>query len=429
MNGKDHLILFILLILLLTSLLSTPLTYAKVTSVKVYPEKPVQGDVVRIVIEADPNKEIPITILFTKTLHVVNNKYEWRISGVKIPQTPNSFTIKAVNVKNLHVAVKILFWISKSTKAKDGVAIISQNNIPPGTYDTIIHGDAIEDTSTVTVHIKASTKIKTNSEGLYVFSYDTSPIPPGVFTIKVGEIVRTIKLNEEVSYPTPPIGGGEGGVLPPEPTKQKLAKFEVGSIKLNVEEVKIGEPVKVIVPVKNIGEKEGNYTLKLFLDGELKKVKRITLKGGFSTLLEFILVMEKAKVYTIQIDGRTKTFRVKPELYLPLTQKQFKLKNLTNKTHEEVRVGEAFLLINEIFNNASINQKMIYIVQIKDWRGKVVYLNFIEGEIPPKTVKQFKQLWMPEKHGTYKIEAYVWRSWEKPRPLSEPISRLITVVE
>ncbi|RLG90818.1 MAG: hypothetical protein DRO36_05450 [Candidatus Hecatellales archaeon] len=78
-------------------------------SVKVYPENPVQGDVVKAVIRADPNEEIPVTISFTKVLPVVNDKYEWRINGVNILQTPNSFTIKALNVKNLHVAVKILF--------------------------------------------------------------------------------------------------------------------------------------------------------------------------------------------------------------------------------------------------------------------------------------------------------------------------------
>jgi hypothetical protein len=412
---------FLPIIILFSSLLLTPLAYADVVSVEVYPENPVQGDVVKAVIKADPNEEIPVTISFTKTLLVVDGKYEWRINGVNIPQTPNSFTIKASNVKNLHVAVKILFWIGKSTEAKNGVATISQSNIPPGTYGAIIHGEAAESTSTVTVHVTASTKIKTNSEGLYEFTYDTNPIPPGTFTIKIGETTKTIVLREKTSQPSQPPSGGGGAVGGGTQPTLKPAEFKIKTLKLDKHEAKIGEPLTATIQIENIGEKQGTYTVKIYLNGELKETREIMLSGGLTKTINYTFTAEKPGIYTVQVNGQAVTLNVKPQIYLPLNQKPPK----TSK--EKIMVGETVSLTGEVYNNSTLKQETTYIIQIKNQHGRVVYLNYTYGEIQPKTFKQYILQWKPEKPGKYTIEAYIWKNWEKPRPLTHPTKTTITI--
>ena len=269
---------FFLLLVLFSPFLSLTLTvYANVVSIDIYPENPMQGDTIKAVIKANPNEEIPVTISFTKTLTVSNGKYEWRINGVCIPQTPNSFTIKAVNVKNLHVAVKMLIWISKSTEAKNNVAVISQGNVPPGTYDAMVHGDAVEGASTVTIYVTASTKIKTNDEGVYEFGYDTSPIPPGTFTLKIGEITKTVTIREKTFQPPPSGGGGGSGgaggsgggggavvIASPSTPQKKKAELKVETVKLSKFKARVGEPVTLTAKIENTGGEEGKRLRRLW---------------------------------------------------------------------------------------------------------------------------------------------------------------------
>lgn len=129
-------------------------------------------------------------------------RYEYRLNSINIPSTPNSFTVKAVNVKNLYVSVKVLllFWVTKGSEAEGEVATLSQSNVPAGTYNIVIHEDAVEGATKVTIQITASTRIVTDQNGLYEYSYDTSSIPPSTFTVKVGDITKTITLYE--THPT-----------------------------------------------------------------------------------------------------------------------------------------------------------------------------------------------------------------------------------
>ena len=184
----------LLLFLILTLSASV---YASVEYVKITPENPVQGDVVSITVKASPFEEVQVTVLFSKTLEASGGEYTWRLNGVRIPSTPNTFEVRAENVRNLHVAVKVLLiWVTKSVDAKGGVASMSQSDIPVGTYDVVIYGEALDKASKVTITVTASTTIKMNRNGLYTYSLDTSNIPAGTFTVRVGEVEKTITLSK-----------------------------------------------------------------------------------------------------------------------------------------------------------------------------------------------------------------------------------------
>jgi len=193
----------LLLFSLIIPPMSLPLVEADVDWFQVSPEGPVRGDVLEIRIKADPGEGVPVEISFTQQLQVTDGEYELRLDGVVIPSKPNAFTVKAANVENLHVSVKILFWITKSAKGEDGVAALSQGNVPVGTYDIIIRGDAAEGASTVHLQITASTRVTTDQDGFYEYIYDTRSIPPGNFTAQVGSETETFTLLAPIP-PTPP---------------------------------------------------------------------------------------------------------------------------------------------------------------------------------------------------------------------------------
>jgi len=171
--------------------------YASVEYVKITPENPVQGDVVSITVKASPFEEVQVTVLFSKTLKASGGKYTWRLNGVRIPSTPNMFEVRAENVRNLHIAVKVLLiWVTESVDAKGGVASMFQSDVPVGTYDVVIYGDALDKALEVTVTVTASATIKMNRNGLYTYSLDTSYIPAGTFTVRIGEVEKTITLSK-----------------------------------------------------------------------------------------------------------------------------------------------------------------------------------------------------------------------------------------
>jgi hypothetical protein len=404
-----------------------PIAYAYVIDVQVTPENPIKGDTVKIVIRASPNEKMNVSISYEKEISVNNGKYEYRVDGVSIPAPPNYFTIKAINVKNLHVSVWMLIWITKSAEASNGVATVSQANVPAGTYNVIIHGDALEDTSTVRLQVTASKTITTDENGYYEYSYNTSCIPPGTFTIKAGTTTKTITLREAGSQSPQPAPSGGGA--PPAQTPPKPATFEIKNLELSHEEARIGEPVQISIKVENVGGEKGTYTVKLFINGRLEEVREVEVEGGSSKLLTFTMVRTKLGTYTVQVDGITQTFTVKPSLYMPLILTQPQPVGATGEPIDKVKVGEPIALTTKISNKAIIEQETLYIIQVRNEIGRVVHLGFISGKIPAETTLPFAVEWLPKKPGTYTIEAYAWKNWKEPIPLSEPTSQTITITE
>ena len=87
--------------------------------------------------------------------------------------------------------------------------------------------------------------------------------------------------------------------------------FEVGAPQLSKESIKIGETIKVIVTVKNIGNVKGDEVVQLYIRDkvssvtrpvkELKDFKRITLEPGENKSIEFEINLEKLSFYDINM--------------------------------------------------------------------------------------------------------------------------------
>lgn len=89
--------------------------------------------------------------------------------------------------------------------------------------------------------------------------------------------------------------------------------------------------------------------------------------------------------------------------------------------------GESVMVSTELENTATVDQDMLYIVQIKDATGKVVYMSYISGTVPAGRAFTFGVQWIPAEAGDYTVEVFAWKSWTEPTPLSESVSQAVTV--
>jgi hypothetical protein len=192
---------------------------AGVVDFSVSPENPVRGDMVTVHGTASPNEEVRIDVSFEKVVPVQNGDYLFTIDDVVIPEGKNRFTVTAYGVDDLKVSVRLFFnliWVTLGSEASNGVATVTQGNVPPGTYDVQIHGKSSQ--NSVRLKITATGYIKADGEGRFSYSYKTSSMPLGDFIIKAGGISKVVTLSKYAGSPgsSSSLGGG-GSLAPPTP--------------------------------------------------------------------------------------------------------------------------------------------------------------------------------------------------------------------
>ena len=168
-------------LLLLILCLPVSTRYCAASSFEISPSKPEQGDTLSIVINATPGEEVPVSLEYRGSADVSDGKYWIKLYDVSIPQKPNSFYVRASGVANLRVDVKLhrIGWISLNKDASNGVVTLSQSNIPSGTYDIEIKGDALPGETSIDLRFTAKITLTMDSQGSYSYSYDTDGIPRG----------------------------------------------------------------------------------------------------------------------------------------------------------------------------------------------------------------------------------------------------------
>lgn len=115
---------------------------------------------------------------------------------------PNRFTVTARNVKNLNAGAKLFIWITKSFQASSGQMTLSQADVPPGTYDLKMFGEAMSGSSKVTVEVVAETTVTANSQGKYNMVIDTFGIPAGTYRIEEASDSKTIRIGSSSYSPS-----------------------------------------------------------------------------------------------------------------------------------------------------------------------------------------------------------------------------------
>jgi hypothetical protein len=113
---------------------------------------------------------------------------------------------------------------------------------------------------------------------------------------------------------------------------------------------------------------------------------------------------------------------------IPVETTPVQLQDLNGNLINSGEAGKQVLLATDMSNIGAADQPLIYIIQVKDNTGSVVYLSFLQGTVPGGKTFTFGLAWTPETTGEYTVEAYAWKSWAEPTPLSKPSSENITVV-
>ncbi|MEM2190903.1 MAG: hypothetical protein QW540_05675 [Archaeoglobaceae archaeon] len=248
----------------------------------------IRGEKVDITISGNPSEEILVSIYYTFTLKSSGGQYYFSQEKFPIPLS-SSFEVKAYPVKNLTVEAKI--WIFKkklSAEAKNGVAIVKAD-VPAGKYDVKFYGVASE--SYVTIESLATSKVNLDDKGKFSISYDTSYLPEGEMSVRVGlknlkvKIVSsplTTPTPSQFNQTTPALNETENQLsVEIEPNEALLKINETLELKIKVKDSKIGSlyGLKVLWSVNSsiieiVGfEKETN------LFGEAKATVKATSSG------------------------------------------------------------------------------------------------------------------------------------------------------
>jgi hypothetical protein len=180
---------------------------------------PSPGEMVTIRGSADPNQAMSFSSSFEMNLPTGSGSFEYVADNVEVPQKPNQFSVTAKNVKDLSVGVKMGIWLTKSFQASGGTAHISHSDVPPGRYTIKIFGNALEESSPVSIEILAGTTVKADSNGKYSLDIDTSGIPIGDYKIEGSGKSKVIKIG---GSPGSKAGGASD-------TKEKTGSNDGGS--------------------------------------------------------------------------------------------------------------------------------------------------------------------------------------------------------
>lgn len=83
------------------------------------------------------------------------------------------------------------------------------------------------------------------------------------------------------------------------------AEFRIENLEIDPEKVKPAEIVNISVDVANEGEREGTYTLNLWIDNVLENIKNELLPGGTSETVTFEVAREEPKTYEVKVSWST----------------------------------------------------------------------------------------------------------------------------
>ena len=130
-------------------------------------------------------------------------------------------------------------------------------------------------------------------------------------------------------------------------TLPKLTDFTVSELSVSPSEVQVNDYVSIIVTVENAGVNEGEYTIRVKINGLTEITEIITIAEGASTTVTFPIAKDEGGVYTVEADGLTDTFTV--ILPKPPVPAEFVLSDLVVFPNE-INPGDQLTVTVEIEN-------------------------------------------------------------------------------
>jgi len=100
---------------------------------------------------------------------------------------------------------------------------------------------------------------------------------------------------------------------------------------------------------------------------------------------------------------------------------------LGNQVGNKISVNQQVHITSDVKNNQEQSQQFIYIVQVKDASQRIVSLDWFVGNLNANQVFSPALSWTPQSGGEYSAEIFVWDSFKRQSPLSQPAILQITV--
>ncbi|MFQ5941134.1 MAG: hypothetical protein ACE5KA_05480 [Nitrososphaerales archaeon] len=119
----------------------------------------------------------------------------------------------------------------------------------------------------------------------------------------------------------------------------------------------------------------------------------------------------------------TASFNVKeiPSQFLQVAVRSSSVVNDLGETLDEGLLGSPIGIQTELANDERQDIALTYIVQVTDAQGFTAMVSWIKGIVlkPSMSIKP-AIFWIPEDKGDFKVEIFVWESFQNPTPLSQP---------
>ena len=196
---------------------------------------------------------------------------------------PAAFTVGALAISPMEVDVGETVTI--------GAEVANTGDLT-GSYEvTLTIDDEVEATKDVTLAGGASQEV----------TFTTSRDKAGTYAVNVDGLSGTFTVVAPPAPPAPP--------PPPAP-----AAFTASALTISPTEVDVGATVTISIQVANTGDVTGSYEVTLKVDNVVVATKDVTLAGGASQKVTFTTAKDMAGTYTVNVDGLSGTFAVKPPI-------------------------------------------------------------------------------------------------------------------
>jgi hypothetical protein len=114
----------------------------------------------------------------------------------------------------------------------------------------------------------------------------------GNYSVKIDSLAGTFKI---VATPPPP--------PPPKP-----AKFAVYALSISPDEAWVGEPIRISVKVRNVGDEAGNISLDLTINDVVRENKTVQVPAGALKNVEFTVTESSEGDYSVEVWDNIGTF-------------------------------------------------------------------------------------------------------------------------
>lgn len=200
------------------------------------------------------------------------------ILGILVPalacQSPARFEVTSLDITPKEIAA------GQSAMAKASVVNVGQTE---GTYHAVLMINGLE---------AEATDITLNAGAKKDISFQITKDTPGPYKIEIGNLVGTLKV-------------------------LKPAEFKIVNHSITPNPSKVGETVEIKIDVQNLGEADGTYVASLKVDGKIVETKQITLGGGATRSVSFIVSRSSPGTYEIEIGGVKDTMEIIQPVRLP----------------------------------------------------------------------------------------------------------------